>query len=141
MNREEFVLAVLSTGDRNPFSPVQVQKIFFLLDKNITEDIGGPFFSFQPYNYGPFDIKVYKTLEELEERGLVSISHHKTWNQYHLTSAGQQFGEEHFQSLTPEAQEYIQKISKFVRQLSFHDLVSVIYKAYPEMKVNSVITE
>ena len=35
---------------------------------------------------------------------------------------------------------YIKEVSKFVRALSFADLVSAIYKAYPEMKANSVFT-
>ena len=32
----------------------------------------------------------------------------------------------------------IEQVSKFVRSLSFEQLVSAIYKAYPRMKANSV---
>lgn len=36
---------------------------------------------------------------------------------------------------------YIGKVSTFVRTRSFNDLVSAIYKAFPEMKANSIFRE
>lgn len=43
--------------------------------------------------------------------------------------------------LPPKAQTYIERVSTFVRGLSFTQLVSAIYKAYPEMRANSVFQE
>ena len=34
MNKEEIILVGLATGKGSSFSPVQVQKLFFLFDKN-----------------------------------------------------------------------------------------------------------
>jgi hypothetical protein len=55
---------------------VQVQKLFFLLDENIAADLGGRQFSFEPYDYGPFDRAVYSELEllarQFAQRWLIS---------------------------------------------------------------------
>ena len=55
MTRKEVVLAALAPAKHAPHSPVQVQKLIFLIDRNIPREVGGPHFDFQPYNYGPFD--------------------------------------------------------------------------------------
>ncbi len=119
-------------------SPVQVQKVLFLIDKEIPKLTGGPFFDFQPYDYGPFDKAVYDTLEELTRGGLVDAAPGLRWRRYRLTDTGQQEGSKILGTLDRRASDYIKKVSKFVRALSFEDLVSAIYKAYPDMKVNSV---
>lgn len=138
MDRKEIVLAGLSPGGCELFSPVQVQKLFFLIDKNISESINGhPFFNFEPYNYGPFDKKVYITLDELAKDGLAEAVSCGSWTSYRLTNEGQKEGERLISSLSQEQRDYVASISQLVRKLSFSQLVSAIYKAYPEMKVNS----
>lgn len=67
MDREDLVLACLAPAKGALHSPVQVQKMFFLIDRNISEDIEGPLFDFHPYDYGPFDKAVYETLEKLAQ--------------------------------------------------------------------------
>ena len=140
---ENFVLAALSTSEGQPFRPVQVQKLFFLLDKNIAPDLGGEYFNFAPYDYGPFDAAVYRVLEKLAAQGLVIIeSGQKPGDRtFRLSSTGQTEGSGFLSKLGAPYVEYIEKASEFVRQLSFGQLVSAIYKAYPEMKVNSVFAE
>ena len=141
MDANEFVLACLSTGNRELFSPVQVQKMFFLFDKEIPKETGGPFFNFIPYNYGPFDSKVYSILNELSYKGYVEIFNIKNWKEYKLTNLGQELGEKHLKELPELIKDYITDVVKFVRDLSFTDLVCTIYKHYPEMKENSVFRD
>jgi uncharacterized protein len=138
MNREELVLACLAPAKGALHSPVQVQKMFFLIDKNIPEDVEGPHFDFHPYDYGPFDKAVYETLEELTQKGLVSMCPERTWMSYRLTSAGQEAGEATLSTFSDRAQGFIIEVSDFVRRLSFTQLVSAIYNFYPEMRANSV---
>ena len=138
MKRKEFVLACLSTGNGELFSPVQVQKMFFLFDKKISNEIGGPHFKFLPYNYGPFDVKVYEILNELNIEKDVDIVLNKSWKEYRLTSNGQKKGEEYFNQFPVNIKEFIKGVSNFVRKLSFTDLIRTIYKHYPDMKTNSV---
>ena len=73
-SREEIILAALSPAGGVPHTPVQVQKLLFLVDRNLPSLIGGPKFNVEPYHYGPFDQKVYSTLGELSRQGLVEIT-------------------------------------------------------------------
>lgn len=141
--RDSFVLASMSPAGTGPFSPVQVQKLFFLLDKNVAEQTGGRHFDFEPYDYGPFDKDVYLELETLEEKGLVEIL--KTYSHgsriYKLTDEGLKVGSENFNEFSKPVQQYICAVVEFVHSLSFAQLVSAIYEAYPEMRVNSVFVQ
>jgi hypothetical protein len=142
MEKSEFVLAVLSTSSGKSFSPVQVQKLFFLIDMRIPKSVKGPYFNFVPYDYGPFDPEVYRVLEELERTGDVKINKEfGNYRNYSLSLQGQKKGEDAIKYFEKNIQEYIKTLSEFVRDLSFIELVFAIYKAYPEMKVNSVFKE
>ena len=141
MNRQEVILAGMTPAKGAPHSPVQVQKLFFLIDRNISHLIGAHHFDFKPYDYGPFDPAVYHELEALAREQLVDISLNNNWRTYRLTVAGQMQGDTLLAALNPHARAYIERASQFVRELSFTQLVSAIYKAYPEMKVNSVFRE
>ena len=92
MERWQHVLVGLGTADKAPFTPVQVQKLFFLLDRNGGgKYFGQPQFNFRPYDFGPFDADVYSDLERLSERELVEISFDSSGlKHFRLTTAGQQ---------------------------------------------------
>jgi uncharacterized protein len=141
MDSRDIVLASLASSKGRCYRPVQVQKLLFLIDRNIGNGIGGPFFKFQPYNYGPFDKTVYDVLESLAEEGYVEIVRESTWKNYRLTIAGQKKGEALLDTMTDEVRAYIQVISSWVLSLSFTQLVSAIYKAYPDMRANSVFQD
>lgn len=139
MDKEAFVLMALAAGGEKKYSPVQVQKLIFLLDDNIPDAVGGPHFDFQPYDYGPFDKEVYSVLKRLEGQTLVSIlPTERGWNNYTLTPTGFEEGRKHFKSLSVKPRKYAEKLAQFVTTVSFSQLVSAIYSHYPEMKVNSV---
>ncbi len=137
MTRRELVLAVLACAQGEPHTPVQVQKVFFLIDRNIPAQVEGPHFEFQPYHYGPFDHQVYDELARLSLDGLIEIIPGK-WKTYRLTFEGQIQGEKLLGTLDDNVSDYIHKVSDFVRSLSFTKLVASIYKKYPEMRENSV---
>jgi uncharacterized protein YwgA len=139
-SRTDIVLAALSPAGSVPHTPVQVQKLLFLVDRNLASLIGGPKFNFEPYHYGPFDQEVYSTLGELARQGLVEITRSSSgnWREYRLTPEGQSRGRAVQVRLDRRAQSYLETASNFVRSLSFTDLVSAIYKAYPEMRARSV---
>jgi uncharacterized protein len=137
MTREELILAALAPAQGSSHTPVQVQKLFFLLDTNVAKQLGGRHFNFQPYHYGPFDPEVYDALNEQAARGLVDIDQNK-WKTYRLTVDGQRRGEELLNTLDKNTADYLRNVSTFVRSLSFTKLVASIYKKYPEMRKNSV---
>lgn len=143
MNRTEYVLAAMSAAERQAFSPVQVQKLFFLLDRNVSGIIGGPFFDSAPYDYGPFDKDVYHTLNLLRKKGYVEVRGH-SWHRtraYCLTEDGQKNGSAKLQEMPPNVKEYIREMVKWLLPLSFSEIVSFIYANYPEMREHSVFQD
>lgn len=139
MDRQEYILAVLSAGgEQAQFSPVQLQKFFFLLDREVPTFVGGPHFNFQPYDYGPFDKTLYHELELMEWQGAINRTGDGRYRRYMLTADGLQRGRAALESLPDELRRYIADLSRWIRSLSFSQLVSEIYRRYPEMKVNSV---
>ena len=138
--RQRNVVAALAADRGASFAPVQVQKLFFLLDRNIPGDLGGQQFAFEPYDYGPFDAAVYSELEALARNGLVVIeaAPGADRRRYALTPEGYEIGRAVFAAMPAGAQDYLTRVSTWVRSLSFAELVGSIYKQYPDMKVNSV---
>jgi len=139
--RRNVILAALAAELGASFAPVQVQKLFFLLDENVADALGGRLFNFAPYHYGPFDADVYHELDVLQRAGYVDIRWHGPSagnRRYSLTPVGQTAGEAALADLPAGVRGYVGKLSAWVRSLSFAQLVGAIYKAYPAMRTNSV---
>lgn len=128
-------------------TPVQVQKLAFLMDRLVGDTIGGTGFEFKPWHYGPFDKAVYEALEELERDDLVEINDMGVQirpSQYRLTDLGRHEGNQRLQNLreqNPDAAEYIETLSHWVRSQPFASLLRAIYAEYPEMAANSVFKD
>jgi len=140
MNRNDFVLAVFASSNNAIYSPVQIQKLFFLIEKKIPELSENNYFDFTPYNYGPFDPNIYDVISELissEDLEMISDINSRIMK-YNTTNKGQIRGEQILQLLGENATGKIKILSDFVRKLSFSELVSAIYKEYPDMKKNSI---
>ncbi|MEE9465711.1 MAG: hypothetical protein V3W14_09105 [Candidatus Neomarinimicrobiota bacterium] len=142
LDKEQLVLAVLATADGGSFEPVQIQKLLFLIDERLSRSLGRKYFHFKPYDYGPFDSAVYRVLERLETQGHVEIypGDGATRRQYRASNSGKDIGDEYLRSLPGKLDEKIVELSRFVRSLSFSDLISAIYNEFPKMRVNSVFS-
>jgi uncharacterized protein len=141
LNREDLTLIMLALGQGEPYTPVQIQKAMFLAD-DLVRDVFCTRYEFEPYDYGPFDPEVYRAVENMQRRGLARISStSRGWSAYSATKEGSQRGRELLGTLTPEQQQMFGRISQFVRRLSFSELVSSIYKAYPHMRARSVFRD
>jgi uncharacterized protein YwgA len=140
MNKEEYFLGILSASNGKSYTPVQIQKLFFLTDRNIGSKVGGPYFKFVPYHYGPFDKEIYQFIEKLEKKGLIETSFRGGNNirQYRLTIEGQKEGERILDLSLSSVKEFIKEINQFILSVPFPVLLKMIYKEYPEMKVNSI---
>ena len=142
MTRQEFVLMVMAAGYGDAHNSVQVQKLFFLVDRKVPQAVGGPYFTFVPDAYGPLDLDVYAELSAASAKGLVTINKEReTVRTYCLTSAGRAVGEAMLAKLAPPMAEYLKTLSAWVRRLRFEELVVAVYQAYPEMRVNGVFQE
>ena len=143
MKLDEYVLAILSTGDGANYSPVQVQKMFFILDQEIPGEIEGPRFDFEPYDYGPFDKAVYEDLRVGQADELVAIEEapYGRWNEYRATDRGIEKARALQLQINKDQLEFLKELSAWIRRLSFPQLVSAIYKDYPEMRENSIFVD
>ena len=142
--REQIALVVLSLANGEPFTPVQIQKALFL----VSDKVAGAFsahsrYDFQPYDYGPFDWQVYTDIEALAKEGMAQINQQPgaRWRTYSASEAGIALGQHYAERLTDEQRSVLEKIVKLVRSLSFNELVSAIYKAYPPMRARSVFRD
>jgi uncharacterized protein len=142
MDRQNFVMAALAAaGAGASFTPVQVQKLFFLIDREAAHLVEGPHFAFRPYDYGPFDREVYTEIEVLCGLDFAVVSSEHRVRKYELSAAGYAQGVEILEGLPVTTKQYLSAIAEWVRSLSFQQLVSAIYKRHPDMKVNSVFQE
>ncbi len=144
INTENLMLAVLSAGGSASFKPVQIQKLFFLIDEKLSSALGGRFFNFEPYDYGPYDSSVYKTIDALaRDKKIEILVDSSGWSKrsYKLTEAGLIEGQKILDNQLSFYKSFIFELVKFVISLSFTELVSAIYKAYPEMRKNSVFQD
>jgi uncharacterized protein YwgA len=141
MNREDLTLVMLALAQNASYTPVQIQKAMFLADDLVREAFDSRY-DFEPYDYGPFDPDVYRTVETMQSHGLARVSvTSQGWNTYAATEEGVRRGHELLDTLYPEQRQMFGRISQFVRRLSFSDLVSSIYKAYPHMRARSVFRD
>jgi hypothetical protein len=140
MNRRDAVLAILAAADGSGYGPAQLQKALFLISRNAPDVFDdGRGFNFKPYDYGPFDKSVYDAADALALEGLCCVS--RSFNGYRTYSAteeGRAAGERLLASLDEQKRNYVEEVSRWVRSLSFAQLVKSIYQAYPETRENSI---
>jgi hypothetical protein len=142
MDRYELILAAFAAGGENSsYRPVQAQKLMFLVDREISALVNGPYFKFEPYDYGPFDREVYVALDDLVACGLVTAQSTDRYRVYSLSSKGFERGQEILWTVDDAARTYLEQAAKWVLRLTFQQLVSAIYKRYPDMRVNSIFRE
>ena len=141
-DRAEVVLAAMAAGGVGTlFEPVRIQKLLFLIDREIPDAVGGPHFDFRPYHYGPFDRAVYEALDALSEAGQVDIRERPRRRTYSLTASGHDDGRAVLTRLPIAIRRYFIELAKWVLSLSFARLLAAIYHRYPEMAKNSVVLD
>ncbi len=139
---KDWMLLIIAEAGALPVQPVQLQKSLFLIGRNLekTDLATDNFYSFQAYDYGPFCGAVYDDAEILETERLIEIQRPPTtrYKLYSITPTGTTRADELRRKLSERALDYLSNVVKFTQSVSFNELVSAIYKAYPEMRENSV---
>lgn len=139
LDRSAVVLAAMAAGGVGTlFEPVRIQKLLFLIDREVPDAVGGPHFDFRPYHYGPFDRAVYDTLDALSGTGQVQIRKKPGRRTYSLTASGLEDGKAVLMRLPAEIRRYFIEAARAVLSLGFVRLLAAIYDRYPEMAENSV---
>ena len=139
-NREDILAAAFAAaGPGAAFDPIRVQKLLFLIDREVSEWIGGPFFDFRPYHYGPFDRAIYDVIGKLEATGDARVDSSGPYPHYLLTSAGCRRGAAVLAAFPEEVADYFQRAARWVRLMPYRQMLAAIYRQYPDMAVNSVV--
>ena len=137
--RPQIILAAMAGGGPGAsFFPVQLQKLLFLIDREIPDLVNGPHFRFIPYHYGPFAEGIYIEINALIRTGEVGVENADRYPQCSLTDAGRRAGAQALSGLPEAAARYMRDAAGWVRSLTFQQLLTAIYAYCPEMAVNSV---
>ena len=140
MERKTWTLLAIAAGGDSGLEPVELQKSLFLLGEYCREEVGEPFYEFEPWDYGPFDPAVYDDARELEGEGLVSIGRvpGRRWSDYRITRKGAERAEALKSEVPARASKYLSAIVAWAKRLSFAELVTSIYARFPQYKANSI---
>jgi len=138
-NRDIMLLVITAASDTG-LTPVQLMKTMFLIGQSGLADLPSNFYSFVPYNYGPFNSDVYRDVEVMVNEGLVLEIREadRNWSKYAITQAGLKKAKILKQKVTREFSDYINAVVNWVKSLTFSGLLRAIYAKYPEMRENSV---
>lgn len=138
VDRNDLVTAALAAGGHRVwYAPAHVQKLFFLIDRELASHVGGPHFRFEPFHYGPFDREVYRALEALPAMGRLDTVAKGNLFIYRLTEMGQAVGDAILAAHPPEVVACLGECARWIRVQSFRSLVTEIYTRYPDMAANS----
>jgi uncharacterized protein YwgA len=140
MERKDWTLLAISFAEGEPMSPVQLQKTLFLLGRNFPSEVGQDFYEFTPHYYGPFSATIYDDAAQLAADGLVRVERQpwRSWAEYTATPRGMARAGDLNKHAPPQAVLYLKATVDWARSLSFQQLVSAIYKRYPDQRANSV---
>jgi uncharacterized protein len=138
MRRQDWLLLGLAAAKDAELTPVQLQKMMFLLRDAFVRPGPQEVYDFVPYHYGPFDSSIYRDAEDLESRGLVTIAHAGTVKRYRITPEGMRRAQELAATAPTTVHGYLQRLVDWMLPLSFAELVRAVYAKYPDYRRNSV---
>jgi uncharacterized protein YwgA len=140
--RADWPLFALHVAEDGVLTPVQMQKVLFLLDKQAHELLGTDFYRFEAYNYGPFASEIYSDLNELARDGRIILDKApgKTWNKYVIAPLGKARVAEVIDRADGRVIDYLKTVVAWAKSLRFSELVGAIYKAYPPYAKNSIFS-
>ena len=130
MKKVALLLAALASGKRASHSVAQVQRILFLIDRNIPEAIDGPAFRFALRDRGPFDPRVCTLLEELTTDGFAAFGSDSHGNVVTLTASGREFGEELLKEIPESTVDYMRRALDFVASSSTRVLFHIAHTSF-----------
>ncbi len=140
MTRQDWLLLVLAAAGGKPLSPLQLQKSLFLVGHDLARLVGADFYTFRPFDYGPFDATVYRDAEEQSAQGLVTIrSHPATKRVFSLTMTGITRVRALEPELPADAVRHCRYIVQWAQSQTFQELTQAIYERFPAYAERSVL--
>lgn len=138
IDRKDWLLTAIAQTDGDGMTPIQIQKSMFLLKMEAAKHVGSNFYSFEPYDYGPFCATIYRDVEALESAGLVRRESGGSYSRVVATKAGQAAAKTIKPKMNDNGRKYLVSAVNWVTSVSFNQLLRSIYGKYPKYAVNSV---
>lgn len=141
LSRDDWLLLFIGLpGGKFYTDQIRVMKGMFLLDMEGPQELRD-LYDFQPYDYGPFDTRVYRDLDRLEAQGLVDVRYIIGTNRqvYGLTAKGEQRMKEVLEEAPKQIVAALREIKELVTSRSFTSLLQHVYDKYPAYAAHTVI--
>ena len=140
--RAKWLLLALRDATPDGLSAVQLQKVLFVFGRRSKAELGA-YYSFKPYQYGPFDSAVYADADALANLGLLKIdsSRGRSLRRFALTEEGASAADALAVEVPQQAKDYLRRVVEWAARLSFSALVRSVYESFPEMRANSVFND
>jgi len=139
IEKKDILLALIYTpikGKENMMSPIQIMKSLFLLKQELNLE---NFYEFIPYLYGPCSFEVYSDLIKLKNEDFVDeVLTSFSWKFWRITRQGKIYIKKKLPEFNKKLISKIQEIKEKVLSMNFTELLSYVYKRYPEFAKNSV---
>jgi uncharacterized protein len=141
LTRRDWLLVFIGLPDGSyPTDQIRLMKGMFLLSKEGPPE-GRDLYDFEPYDFGPFDKRVYADLDSLTSDGLIASDPVMGTNRrtFRVTSRGEAMVRELAAGFSPESLQYLADLKQFVGSMSFLRLLRHVYAKYPQYAVRSVM--
>lgn len=140
MTRAEILLAVLATGREGASSSIfRFQKLLFLIDREVSDLIGGRHFQFSAGKFGPYEMRIHEELGLLVENAEILVDDPTSVSALALTTKGLRRGNQILQCLSDEARQAITDLTRWMLSRSVEEILAEIFDRYPEMAENSIL--
>jgi hypothetical protein len=129
--------------DPPEISPLELQKGLFLL-RQVAELSGDEVYDFEPYDYGPVSPEIYSDTRQVMAARLLHRSAAGPscrFSYYRATHAGREVASELAREVNPQDLLYLEVIRSLLKELSFSEVVSAIYAAYPDYSVATTASD
>lgn len=139
MDRKNWLLLALDMAGERGLDPVQLQKALFIFGEELKKNGTDQYFNFRPYDYGPFDVRVYSAVEDLERVGSVCIEpSQKSRRHYRIAGTAGALVDQIKREIPPEESAYLKRVVEWVQSVPFEELLRAVYRKYPAMATKSV---
>ncbi len=118
---------------------MQLQNLMLLIDREAAEDVGGPWFAFEPCPHGPYDAAVLRAVERLAAEGSAVMDATGPYWLCFASEKGFAEGATTLAQMNGRARRYLAKAARWILTQPFGGMMAGIYRRYPELAVNNRI--
>lgn len=125
-------------GETEALDRIRMQKGVFLLEMRGPED-WRDFYTFKPYDWGPFSRDLISDVDRLQSRKLLTLMRFAglQYSEYRTTDGGEEIVERAVDEMDEETVDFVRSVRRYVTRKPFASLLREVYDAYPAYAVKS----